>query len=106
MKEAANALASADGPGWAEETLRSVAERLLWWQPPAVSLKQPRRLIAQVMALGTWADVRAVWRAVGDEAFQEVLRDAPPGVFDPRSWSYWHHVFGLLPVPPLPRRNL
>jgi hypothetical protein len=106
MQKVANALVSAGGPGRAEETLCSIAERLLWWQPPAVSLKQPRRLIAQVMALGTWTDVRAVWRAVGDEGFQEVLRDAPPGVFDLRSWSYWHHVFHQLPVPPLPRRKL
>lgn len=31
------------------------------------------------------------------------LFDAPPGVFDARSWRYWHLMFAR-PVPPLPVR--
>ena len=88
------------------DALRTIAERLIWWQPPADSLRQPRRFLAQVMVLGNWDDVQVARRTFGDAAFREVLHDAPPGVFDLRSWTYWHHVFGLLPVPPLPRRRL
>ncbi len=106
MNEAAKVVAGAEAPKCADAALLSIAQRLLWWQPPAVSLSQRRRFIAQVMALGTWRDVRTVWHAFGDEAFREALHEAPPGVFDLRSWSYWHHVFRLLPVPPLPRRKL
>ncbi len=106
MNEAAKTVTSAGVPGCAEAALHGIAQRLLWWQPAVVSLKQPARLIVQVMALGTWKDVRTVWGIFGDEAMREALRQAPPGVFDLRSWTYWHHVFGWLPVPPLPRRNL
>jgi len=92
--------------GSERDALRAIAEKLIWWQPPATSLRQPRRFLAQVMALGNWEEVRITRRAFGDEAFRAVLRDAPPGVFDPRSWHYWHHVFDLLPVPLLPQRRL
>ncbi len=37
----------------------------------------------------------------GDEALRDALRNAWPGIFDPRSWSYWHTVLGMLPVPPM-----
>ena len=90
----------------AKQPLRGIAERLMWWQPPARSLEQTRRFIVQVMVLGTWEDVKATQQVYGEGAFREALRDAPPGIFDVRSWSYWHHVFGMLPVPALPRRKL
>lgn len=93
-------------PVGASGSLRAIAQKLIWWQPPAVSLEQPRRFLAQIMALGNWEEVQVARRTFGDEAFRVVLRDAPPGVFDMRSWTYWHHVFGLLPVPMLPRRRL
>ena len=35
----------------------------------------------------------------------KVLADTPPGVFDPRSWAYWHVVLGLDPERELPRRR-
>lgn len=103
--------ATAPGPdlrvprGPEAETWRALAAKLIWWQAPELSLQHLGRLIAQVMVLGTWQDVQTVRRTFGDEAFQAVLRDAPPGVFDARSWAYWHHVFHWLPVPPLPQRS-
>ena len=97
----AGAIPEAEG-----QALHRIADRLMWWQRPEVSLERPRRFIAQVMVLGNWDDVQTTRRAFGDDAFRKVLREAPPGIFDLRSWTYWHHVFGLLPVPPLPRRKL
>jgi hypothetical protein len=84
--------------------LRLLVRRLLWWERPAEALRRPRRLIAQVMTLGTWEDVEFVRPLVGDEGFAAVLDDPPPGVFDPRSWSYWHARLGREPVPALPAR--
>ena len=106
MSEAAHLSAAGSGPGPDNEALRRVAARLIWWQPPEVSLTQPKRLIAQVMALGAWADVRTARDIFGEGAFRDVLQEAPPGLFDLRSWFYWHHALHLLPVPPLPRRTL
>jgi hypothetical protein len=106
MNAAASASTSAGPPAGETEAVRRIARRLLWWQPPEVSLQQPKRLLAQVMTLGAWEDVCTARRIFGEEAFKEALREAPPGVFDARSWTYWHSVFRWLPVPPLPQRKL
>lgn len=89
----------------ARNPLQNIAKELLWWQTPEVSLANPRRFLAQVMALGTWQEVQAVQTAFGWNAFRDALQHAAPGVFDARSWSYWHAFFGL-PEPELPRRSL
>jgi hypothetical protein len=57
------------------------------------------------MTLGSWNDVQNVRAAVGDAPFRHVIEKPPPGVFDERSWCYWHRVFKR-PIPPLPQRNL
>jgi hypothetical protein len=86
--------------------LLSVAHRLIWWLPPEEALAYPLRFLAQVMTLGTWDDIQNVRAELGPECFQGVLQDPPAGVFDQRSWHYWHHVFGIWEVPDLPRRNI
>ena len=86
--------------------LAQLARRLVWWKPPEETLRAPDRLIAQVMALGTWDDIELAKRHWGVDAFRRVLATPPPGVFDPRSWNYWHVVFGFFPTPPLPVRKL
>jgi hypothetical protein len=83
-----------------------IARRLIWWLPPDEALDNPARFLAQVMTLGTWDDVQRVRAKVGEGRLREVLLDAPPGVFDQRSWNYWHKVFDMEPAPPLPRRKL
>lgn len=86
--------------------LQTLSRRLFWWKSPEEALRWPVRFLAQVMTLGTWEDIQLARRYWTDDDFRAVLRLPPPGVFDPRSWSYWHCVLGLLPVPPLPRRRL
>jgi len=86
--------------------LMQLARRLVWWKSPEEALLAPDRLVAQVMALGTWDDIEVAKRHFGIESFRRVLAAAPPGVFDRRSWHYWHVVFGIEPTPPLPVRNI
>ena len=86
--------------------LAQLARRLVWWKTPEEALRAPDRVIAQVMALGTWDDIEIAKRHWGIEAFRRVLTAPPPGVFDRRSWNYWHVVFGIAPTPPLPVRNI
>ena len=88
-----------------QEQLTRIAKEIVWWQPPEVSLANPRRFLAQVMTLGTWQEVQTVREAFGWDALQDALRHAPAGVFDGRSWSYWHAVFGW-PEAEMPRRSL
>lgn len=86
--------------------LAELARRLVWWQEPERTLARPERLVAQAMTDGTWEEVELVRQTFGEPVLRAVLTDPPPGVFDARSWNYWHLVLGMWPVPPLPRRRL
>ena len=88
--------------------LEQFAGKYLWWTPPGGAPHDSRRVIAQVMELGTHEDAEALRAAVGDEALKEVLRTAEPGWFSEKSWHYWHYALGLAAfgrVPALPRRH-
>jgi hypothetical protein len=86
--------------------LEKVAARLFWWKSPAEALEYPNRFLAQVMTYGTIEDLAIVRHHFPESAFRAVLADPPAGVFDPRSWSYWHVRFGLEPPPAMPTRKL
>jgi hypothetical protein len=82
-----------------------VAKRVFWWGAPEEWLDDPIRFAAQVMTFGDWNDVALVLKTLGDSLFQQVLKTPPVGVFDIKSWTYWHHHYHL-EVPPLPTRKL
>jgi len=84
----------------------SIARRVCWWQSAGETLEDTPRFLCQVMVFGTWEDVCFVLDHYGEAAFREALLSAPPGLFDNRSWYYWHHRLQLLPVPPLPQRSI
>jgi hypothetical protein len=86
--------------------LERVAKRLFWWKTPAEALQDPIRFLAQAMTYGTIEDLAVVKRHFPESAFREVLASPPAGVFDPRSWHYWHVRFGIQPIPELPKRQL
>jgi hypothetical protein len=85
--------------------LEQVASRLFWWKKPAEALADSNRFLAQVMTYGTIEDLAVVRRHFSESSFREVLANPPAGVFDPRSWSYWHVRFGL-EAQELPKRKL
>jgi len=86
--------------------LETVASRLFWWKVPKEALADSNRFLAQVMTYGTIEDLSVARLHFPESAFREVLANPPAGVFDPRSWSYWHVRFGLEPPRELPRRKL
>lgn len=89
----------------ADPRLREMATRLVWWKDSDSALADEQRFIAQAMTFGSWGDMELVRSIYGDDSLRAVLSDPPPGVFDRRSWTYWHVKFGL-PVPALPERRL
>lgn len=93
-------------PGPIPPDLERLARRLFWWKTPEDALRQPLRFLAQLMTWGTWDDWQVAQRFWSDDDFRAALRAAAPGVFDPRSWTYWHRRLDLLPIPPLPQRQL
>lgn len=86
------------------DVLKEIAKKLFWWQFPEQALENPIRFVCQVMTLGPWDDVLVVRKELGGELFRTALEKAPAGIFDARSWNYWHLVFGVSPIPPLPTR--
>jgi len=86
--------------------LLNVARRVVWFQEPDETLDDPAQFLAHVMTYGAIEDLAALRGIVGPREFAEVLNHPPPGVFDPRSWAYWHLRYGAQPTPPLPTRAL
>lgn len=84
--------------------LLRVAPRVVWFEPPEQALADPIRFLAYLMTYGTLEEIAIVRRYLDLDDFREALEHAPPGIFDARSWSYWHLVFGRYPAPPMPRR--
>ena len=90
----------------APQELEKLAERMIWWKRPEEALRYPDRLLAQVMALGTWEDVQTAKRVWTREQFVAVLKNAPTGVFDRRSWAYWHCILKVALVSAPPQRKI
>lgn len=87
--------------------LEQLRKRYIWWEIPG-SEPDESRVIAQVMELGTYEDVKAMEKKIGLPKMMQVLMEARPGWFSGKSWHYWHLRLGLSQmnhIPPLPRRE-
>ncbi|MCR4309218.1 MAG: helix-turn-helix domain-containing protein [Deltaproteobacteria bacterium] len=92
----------------ARELLRRMARRYIWWQTPEASVKDPHRVIAQVMDLGTLEDFQEAAAILGKRRMAGVLNLAPPGWFHPKSWAFWNIALGRTTsgrIPPIPARR-
>ena len=89
-----------------DERSAAMASKYVWWQAPQQTLEDPCLLAAQIMTLGTLDDVQWLLRRTSADALRRVLRDAPAGIFNERSWRFWHLQLGVAPIPPLPARPL
>jgi hypothetical protein len=83
----------------------NIARRVIWFEQPEKALADPIRFMAYAMAYALHQDMRVIRRYVSDDDFREALDRAPPGIVDPRSWSYWNLKMGRYPPPPLPKRR-
>lgn len=86
--------------------LHALARRVVWFKPPSEAIAMPVHFIAHVLTYGTHEDVSVLRRFVPDDGLREALASAPPGVFDDRSWAYWHLKLDCYPAPPLPARTI
>ena len=86
-----------------------------WREPPEKSSGGSRRrrrcgnetlFLNQAMRWGTPEVVLAVRRHFDNERLRQALREALPGIFDRRSWAYWHLVLDMGPPPPMPVREI
>lgn len=77
------------------EMLKRFAARYIWWKTPEEAMEMPERIVAQVMDIGDFDDVRELAEAVGDEYLRRVIANAEAGMFSGKSWAYWHYRLGL-----------
>ena len=89
-----------------DERGAAMASKYIWWQEPRQALEDPCLLAAQIMTLGTLDDVQWLLGRTSTDTLRHVLRDAPAGIFNERSWRFWHLQFGVTPIPPLPTRPM
>ena len=84
----------------------SMAKKYVWWQSPERTLADGRLLLAQMMTLATADDVRWLLSVASSADLLCVLDDPPVGVFNRRSWAFWHLRLGRETIPALPVRRL
>ena len=84
----------------------ALARRLVWFEEPAQALSDPIRFSAYAFARATHEDMKLLRAILSDDDLRDALDNAPPGIIDPRSWSYWNSKLGRYPAPPLPVRRL
>lgn len=83
-----------------------LAKRAVWFQDYHQTLNDPLYLAAHVLTRGTHVDVKILEKYIGRSGMIKSLQQMPPGIIDPRSWSYWHLVLlNQSPPPPLPVRT-
>lgn len=86
--------------------IEGIARRVIWFEAPTPAIANPARFLAYTMTYGDDADMRVLREYLSDEDLCEALDQAPPGIFDPRSWAYWNLKLGRFPTPPMPEREL
>jgi len=89
-----------------EERIAQIARRIAWWQSREKTLARPLDFVGRVMASGSMDEIRDVEEFFGRRVLCQALENASPGVFDRRSWNYWHLVLGLERSVPLPVRHV
>lgn len=88
------------------DATRLVAKRLVWFEPPEQSLKEPVRFLAYAFAHARDPDMRILRAVLSEDALRFALQNAPPGIIDAKSWAYWHLMLDLGEAPGLPTRQL
>jgi hypothetical protein len=77
---------SADAPA---QLIACLGKKYMWWPAVGPAGHSEDRIIAQVMDIGTYADILRVEATLGRERLAEVMRHAEPGWIGARSWDFW-----------------
>ena len=85
--------------------LTKAARRYIWWKTVDCAMTYPKKILAQVMNIGTWDDMCNLAELFSRKDLLEVLNTADIGQFNERSWHFWHNRFSE-EIPPMPKRIL
>lgn len=84
---------------------RAIAERVIWFKPPADALAHPYELMSYALQYGTADDMAILIDTIGNQGLVDAIEHAHPGIISPRSWAYWTLKAGCYGTP-LPKRTL
>jgi hypothetical protein len=89
--------------------IERLAAKCIWWKPVSESVKIPER--GRCPSHESWGLRRYLQlsKIVGEDFLRHVIKHAEIGMFDARSWHFWHYRLGLAElnkVPPLPTRSI
>jgi hypothetical protein len=88
------------------DLLADFATIYIWWRdetPPAED-----RIIAQVMSIGTWDDIRRLEKVYSPDELRGVMLRAQPGWISEPSWELWRGrllAVGARAIPARPPRR-
>ena len=93
----------------AEDLIAELGRKYVWWAPVGEQPHAQERIIAQVMNLGTYDDIRRLEDTAGLERLAEIMLNAAPGWLSDRSWEFWRGRLSValgkeMPAEP-PRRS-
>jgi hypothetical protein len=88
------------------EDLLKVAKRVIWFQKPEEALNDKIHFLNYLMTYGLEEDIAIAYKYYNKDDFKDALLNAFPGIFDIKSWNYWHIVLDMTPTPQLPQRNI
>ena len=80
------------------DVFKELSKRVIWFEEPIQALSDPVRFTAYVMTYGTYEDMKLLRQEMSDEELINALDNAPPGIFDGRSWGYWNIKLGRYPA--------
>ena len=79
----------------ADEVIAALAPKYVWWPLEGTEAQRKRRILAQIMNLGTYDDILAVEAVIGREVLVDAMAHAEAGGFSPRSWDFWRGRLSL-----------
>lgn len=83
----------------------AAARRIIWFQPPEVSLDKPIELLTYAMRYATAEDMALLLKHAKLKGLGEAIDARLPGIVDNRSWAYWSLKAGRTATA-LPKRTL
>lgn len=86
--------------------LQEAITRCIWFEPAERAIQNTAKLTAHILTYGSIGDVKALRAQLSDAELKRALDNAPAGIFDARSWAYWHLCMGQRTPPPMPMRKL
>jgi hypothetical protein len=89
------------------DLILELTRHYVWWVEEGGPSED--QVIAQIMNLGTYADIRRLERVFDVEELRAVMLRAKPGWFNERSWDFWRGRLrsggsGMIPETP-PQRS-